>query len=417
MSTRQLYMLSDDLKTVLGQVTAGTNLALQNSQCGLDVSAFTATSSGNSMQLTFPMVFWRAGTWSIQVNLYNLSKSHSFAFAGSWNTPQRSCSYSLAPPGAMVSSNATAGTIVVAADSGCPWLASANQPWITITSAVGGTGGGAVSYAIAANASPAPRNGAITVAGQNFSVSQSVTSGAGPAITSVVNGASFRMGLASSTWITIQGTNLAPATRSLTGSDFAGDRLPTQLAGVSVSVNGKPAYVYYVSPNQVNVLAPDDDSVGPVPVEIDTPNGRSAPLAIQKQQTSPALFPFDPGGRKYAAAVYPDGTYVGPASLIPGVTSRPALPGDVILLFGTGFGLTNPVNSAAVLVGQPAALSAPVTMRIGNVVANVAFAGLVSSGLYQFNVTVPDLPAGDQKVTAEIGGIVSQDNLYIAVGK
>ena len=159
----------------------------------------------------------------------------------------------------------------------------------------------------------------------------------------------------------------------------------------SASINGKPAYVSYVSPTQLNVLAPDDDRVGPVQVEVDTPDGRSYPVTIQKQQFAPALFMFDPAGRKYAAAVYPDGTYVGNANLIPGVTSRPAVPSDVILLFGTGFGPANPASPPGGVVGQPATLSAPVTIRIGNVVADVAFAGLVGSGLYQFNVTVPNV--------------------------
>ena len=85
-------------------------------------------------------------------------------------------------------------------------------------------------------------------------------------------------------------------------------------------------------------------------------------------------------------------------------------------MFGTGFGPADPASPAAVLVGQPAVLSAPVTIRIGNVVANVAFAGLVGPGLYQFNVTVPNLPPGDQAVVFGIGGARSQDRAFITVG-
>jgi uncharacterized protein (TIGR03437 family) len=33
---------------------------------------------------------------------------------------------------------------------------------------------------------------------------------------------------------------------------------------------------------------------------------------------------------------------------------------------------------------------------------------LISPGLYQFNVTVPDLPDGDHAVTAEVGGVRTQ---------
>jgi uncharacterized protein (TIGR03437 family) len=184
-----------------------------------------------------------------------------------------------------------------------------------------------------------------------------------------------------------------------------------------VSINGKPSFVYYISPSQINVLAPDDDSPGPVPVEVDTPDGRSAPVIIQKQPVSPALFLFDQGGRKYVAAVFPDGAYVGTANLIPGITSRPAVPGDLIMLFGTGFGTTDPASPAAALVGQPAIVQAPVTVRIGSVVANVAFAGLVGSGLYQFNVTLPNVAAGDQAVAIDIGGTATQAGAFITVGK
>jgi uncharacterized protein (TIGR03437 family) len=417
MKDQQLYMLTDDLKTVIGPVTLPYEGALQNSQCGVDASRITVTSSGNSMQLTFPMVFLSAGNWSVQVNLYNLAKEHIGKIVGTWTTPASSCSYALAPgAAAAVGSNETAGTIAVGVAQGCPWLASSDRSWIEITSALSGAGGGAVSYTIGANATGVPRSGTITIAGQPIPVQQAASAGTPPAITGVVNGASFLPGLASAAWITIDGTDLAPVTRSWTASDFAGNSLPRQLSGVSVAIDGQPAYVYYVSPTQLNVLAPDDSGTGTVSVEVDTPDGRSNQFMIQKQPLSPALFLFDQGGRKYAAAVYNDGTYVGPANLIPGVTSRPAVPGDVILLFGTGFGVTNPVASSAFLVAQPAPLSAPVTIRIGNTLANVAFAGLVASGLYQFNVTVPNIPPGDQPVVIDIGGLQSQSNVNIAVG-
>ena len=86
--------------------------------------------------------------------------------------------------------------------------------------------------------------------------SRIVTAGAGPAITGVVNGASFLPGTAASTWITIQGTNLSQTTRTWKSSDFVTNNLPTVLDGVSATSNGIAAYVYYISPTQLNVLAP-----------------------------------------------------------------------------------------------------------------------------------------------------------------
>ena len=60
----------------------------------------------------------------------------------------------------------------------------------------------------------------------------------------VVNGASFIAGIAPSTWISILGTNLSATTRPWSLADFVGDNLPTVLDGVSVKINGKPAYIY-----------------------------------------------------------------------------------------------------------------------------------------------------------------------------
>lgn len=417
MASRELGFLADDQKTFAGPFTAGSNVALQNSQCGVDVSGVTVTSSGNSMQLSFPMVFFGSGTWSIQVNLYNYAKTDVGGIVGSWTVAPSACSYSIGPAGAIAGKNETAGTITIAAGPGCPWLASASAPWITITSAVAGVGGGAVSYAIAANTTPVPRTGVITIAGQTFPVSQSVTAGLRPVISAngVVNGASYQPGMASATWIAIFGSNLAPVTQAWGALDFVGNRLPTQLGGVSVSIDGKPAYIYYISPTQINMLAPDYLAEA-VSVEVDTPDGRSNAVTAQKTQFSPALFLFDQGGRKYAAAVHLDGAYVAPAGLIPGATSRPASPGEIIMLFGTGFGATDPTSPSAELVSQPAPLSTPTVIRIGGAAAETSFAGLATSGLYQFNVTVPDIANGDQLVVIEIGGFRSQDNTYISVG-
>lgn len=117
---------------------------------------------------------------------------------------------------------------------------------------------------------------------------------------------------------------------------------------------------------------------------------------------------FEAEARKYVAAVLADGTYVGKTGLIPGLEKRPVRPGDVVLLFGTGFGPTDPAQPAATVIAQPAKLRSSVTVRIGGVAAQVVFAGLVSSGLNQFNAIIPDVPDGDQAVVLEIGGVQSQ---------
>jgi hypothetical protein len=76
--------------------------------------------------------------------------------------------------------------------------------------------------------------------------------------------------ISSGTWLQIKGTNLSTTSRTWLGSDFTngGNNAPTSLDGVSVTVNSKPAFIYFVSPGQINAQAPDDPSTGPVSVTV-----------------------------------------------------------------------------------------------------------------------------------------------------
>ena len=231
-------------------------------------------------------------------------------------------------------------------------------------------------------------------------------------ITAVANGAGFQAGFASATWISIFGTNLSQTTRTWQDSDFGNGLLPTSLSGVSVTVNGLPAYVEYISPTQINVLAPDDAMLGTVQVQVTTAQGRSNSFAAQKQQFAPAFFTVGSG---YVAAQHADYSYVGKPGSVAGATTQPARPGEVILLYGTGFGPTNPPLPTAQLVTTPAVLANTVQVTIGGVPALVAYAGLVEAGLYQFNVTVPSVPNGDAIVMAQIGGVQTPAGSLIAI--
>jgi uncharacterized protein (TIGR03437 family) len=139
------------------------------------------------------------------------------------------------------------------------------------------------------------------------------------------------------------------------------------LDGVSVTINAKPAFVEYISPTQINAIAPDDATIGSVPVQVTTPLGASDSATVLKQASSPAFFTYQSGSTTYVAAIHLDGTLVGPA----GPSSRPAVPGEVIEIYGTGFGPTNPVTPTAQLVAQPAPLSVPAQVTIGEVNAQV----------------------------------------------
>lgn len=231
-------------------------------------------------------------------------------------------------------------------------------------------------------------------------------------VNSVVNAASFQPAIASGGFVSIIGTGFGTSTRSWTSSDFTGTNLPTALSGVSVTMNGVPAYVEYISPTQINAIAPDDGTIGLVQVQVTTPQGVSYAGTVLKQQLSPAFFTYQSGGTSYVAAVHLDGTLVGSI----GPSSRPAVPGETIEMYGTGFGATNPTLPTSQLVSQPAPLIWPATVSIGGVTAAVQWAGLVSSGLYQLNVTIPMVATGDQAVQTTVSGFQSPSGVFLPVG-
>lgn len=233
-----------------------------------------------------------------------------------------------------------------------------------------------------------------------------------PTITSVLNGAGFQPTIASGAWISIKGTNLSSTTRIWTATDFQGNNLPVQLDGVSAKVNNLSALVYYVSPTQLNLLAPDDGTTGPAQVEVTTSTGTSTAFTVTKSAFSPGLFTFT---ATYPAAVHLDGTYVGPAGLIPGAQFSPAKPGETLALFGTGFGPANPPQPASTIV-TPSALADQVTVTIGGQPAEVLYAGLTGSGLVQLNVTVPPgVPNGDAALSATVGGTSIPSGLLLTI--
>ncbi len=235
-----------------------------------------------------------------------------------------------------------------------------------------------------------------------------------PAIASVTSAAPGQDAIAAGSWVTIMGSLLADSTRAWGSGDFAGSQLPLALDGVRVTIDGLPAAVAFVSPTQINVLSPALVKTGTALVQVT--NNRGAAVATAKLQTyAPAFFTI---GGNYVAAVHDDGTLIAPAgSFGNDVISRPAIPGETVEMFGTGFGPTVPQVSttsvyqgAATLVDPP-----PLHITVGGVAANVTFAGTSSNGLNQLNVEIPKLASGNYEVIAEIGGVSTAAGKMITV--
>ena len=129
-------------------------------------------------------------------------------------------------------------------------------------------------------------------------------------------------------------------------------------------------------------------------------------------RTQVAFFTF--GGASYVAATHADGSYLGPTTLYPGATT-PAKPGETIVLYANGFGAVNPAVTAGSLT-QSGNLSKLPSIQIGSVAATVQFAGVISPGLFQFNVVVPaSLADGDQPITATSNGLSTQSGALLTV--
>jgi uncharacterized protein (TIGR03437 family) len=306
------------------------------------------------------------------------------------------------------------------------WIASASATWVGLSPA-----SGTAPATLSVSANPA------TLAAGSYSATVLVTAAGAtgsPASVSVtlvvqspqptITGAGVSGGganIAQNAWIEIYGSDLAPGSvgAGLTWSSapsFATGQMPTSLGGVSVTVNGKPAYVYFVSAAQVNVLTPLDSTIGSVAIEVNNGSATSAAFTANLQAAAPGFLRFSDG--IHIAALHANYTYLGPASMsVPGYTFTPAAPGETILLFGDGFGLPVSTLTAGSAV-QTGPLPTLPQVTIGGTAADVQWAGLISPGLYQINVLVPSNAAsGDNQVIATYAGASSPSGAMIPVSQ
>jgi uncharacterized protein (TIGR03437 family) len=230
-----------------------------------------------------------------------------------------------------------------------------------------------------------------------------------PTVSGISDGAGFGPMIAANGWVTIFGTNLAGGSASWA---IQGGVLPTALNGTSVMINGIPAYPYYVSPKQINVLAPRDPTIGMVTVQVTAPNGM-AQAAVQKNAVAPGIFAHQP---------QPEGPYYADCLdlnyLLTGDPSAPAHPGQWVMLYLSGMGDTNPPYPDGAIVQDLLYLSAPATVVLNGVPIVPSFAGMSAqaAGLYQINFMIPvNTATGDLPLAVQIGGQQSQDGVFLTV--
>ncbi len=217
--------------------------------------------------------------------------------------------------------------------------------------------------------------------------------------------------------ISIYGSNLANETTTSNGG------FPTTLGGTTVKINGKAAYLLFVSPDQINLQAPDDTATGPVSVVVTNAAG-SATSSVTLSSVAPAFTLLDATYvcgiilRSNGAGAYGNGSYdiLGPTGNSFGYPTVAAMPGDVVELFAVGFGPTHPFVPAGQVFSGAAPITGGLTLTINNLVVKPSFAGLSSAGLYQINLVVPSgLGSGNVSIVATVNGVQTQPGILFAL--
>jgi uncharacterized protein (TIGR03437 family) len=236
----------------------------------------------------------------------------------------------------------------------------------------------------------------------------------------VVNGASFAAGqpVAPGALVAIFGTNLSSTT-------VPGDTVPLSdtINNTSVTFNGIPAPLVFVSSGQINAQMPwealnPSATSGTVNVVVTNGTQQSQPITVQLAQIAPGVYSI-PAGAGYAVAINnADGSLAAPAGAVPGITSHPANVGDAIILYASGLGpLDNPDPDGAASPVLRHTLTTPVLL-LGGVQCNVFYSGLTPQfpGVNQVNFFVPQVSAGNSiPLQLQAGGITSTDQVVMAV--
>ena len=248
--------------------------------------------------------------------------------------------------------------------------------------------------------------------------------------------------VAPGSWMEIYGCDLTPGVAAW---NFQSPTAPTSLDGVSVTIGGFSANLSYVSPTQVNALVPSNIPVGAQTVYVRSSTGASNGFTtssngflINVNQTSPGLWAppeLRLGAKQYVGALFKDGSglVLPPGAVLTGdfagIPSRPALPGDVIVLYGVGFGpvcVTTTTSACTTIpdgqvVQQNNTLQTTLDVVFGGAegaLSDLTYAGLAlnSVGVYEIDLIVPEVPASNvTPLSLNLGNSLSTQTLYIAV--
>jgi uncharacterized protein (TIGR03437 family) len=210
----------------------------------------------------------------------------------------------------------------------------------------------------------------------------------------------------------VYGSNIGPTTlagAALTAAGF----LSTNISNTQILFDGVAAPIVYVSAVQSSGIVPYEVAgKASVQVTVMSQSQVSAPLTVPVRAAVPGLFSANFSGSGQGAIYNQDNT--------PNTAANPARRGDIVVLFGTGEGQTQPAGVTGQIATTvfPKPILVP-TVSIGGQNAEVLYYGavpLVVAGEFQINARVPTtvLP-GNQPVVVSFGTNPTQVNLTVAV--
>lgn len=231
---------------------------------------------------------------------------------------------------------------------------------------------------------------------------------------SVVNAATNEPGpLAPLGLASLYGKDLAFVTRAISPDDLRNGQLPTTLigTGVSVAIDNVAVPIIFVSPNQINFLVPGNIRTGHRTLRLLT-NGKSGPdVDVELADSSPGLFPLE---NNDVIATRPDGSLI--------TVEAPAIPGDILVIYAVGLGMTQPAINGLIVPIAAASISArsQFAVLLNDVAVpddHILYAGITPgyAGLYQINIRLPaDIPP-DPEIRLRLPGKTSPPRLHLTV--
>jgi uncharacterized protein (TIGR03437 family) len=235
-----------------------------------------------------------------------------------------------------------------------------------------------------------------------------------PVVATVTNAASYDSAIAPGQMVVVWGNHMGPDKPAPLQQDSNG-LVSSTAGGVRVLFDGVAAPVVYALSTQCSAVVPYFAATkATTHVEVEYKGVRSEPVEVAVRATAPGLFTVDFSGRGQGAILNED-------NITRNSASAPARPGSVVILWGTGEGITDPpgVDGRPAVDVLPKPLG-PVSVEIGGLPASVEYAGAAPGnipGLFQINARISkDVTPGDRvPLRVKVGNATSQEGVTLTV--